>query len=61
MQVLNATYPHHAKDEPNRKRYFRMEFNTNNVRNTEAAVEFLKNLQMTSRPSMFQYILNIHI
>ena len=48
-QVLKATYPHHAKDEPDRKRFFSMRSNINADSScTDSAAEFLKNLQGTS-------------
>ena len=57
MPVLKATYPHHAKTEQNRQRYYSMVSNT--TANSHTEVEFLKNLQTMSRPSMFQCILKI--
>lgn len=58
MPVLEATYPHHAKTEPNRKRYFSMPSNSL-VETTQSQVDFLKNIQMLSSPSMFEYLLEI--
>lgn len=55
--VLEATYPHHSRIEPNRKRYFSM-VNTDSVCSSTTEMNFLNKLQRMKQPSMFEFLLN---